>query len=271
MRVAASVGATAALLLSPATAAAQTALPLTGETLVTYPGAGGGGEPVRDIQGQCTRTVSLSGDAPGTGTSSFTYRAEGVATGPYPGTFEETGSFSIGPIDEEFIPGQFRGEVTHWQASFRIESAAGTVEGTKTITASPFNKGACYNYGTEPFDRPNDFAGQAGAQLTYEAIITLPDGTSYRDTGTSRVVMNFCNNQIGCGTSTSNQFTETYVSTGLELLPPPAPTSKADCKNGGWQNYPALGFKNQGDCVSFVATEGRNEPGQNEPGPSRRP
>jgi hypothetical protein len=40
---------------------------------------------------------------------------------------------------------------------------------------------------------------------------------------------------------------------------PPFPTSKDECKNGGWRNFP--GFKNQGDCVSFVATGGRNQPG----------
>jgi hypothetical protein len=34
------------------------------------------------------------------------------------------------------------------------------------------------------------------------------------------------------------------------------PTSKDKCKNGGWRNFP--GFKNQGDCVSFVATKGKN-------------
>jgi hypothetical protein len=28
------------------------------------------------------------------------------------------------------------------------------------------------------------------------------------------------------------------------------PTSKDQCKHGGWRDYP--GFKNQGDCVSFV-------------------
>jgi hypothetical protein len=31
---------------------------------------------------------------------------------------------------------------------------------------------------------------------------------------------------------------------------PLLPTSKDQCKNGGWLNYPQ--FKNQGDCVSFV-------------------
>ena len=40
----------------------------------------------------------------------------------------------------------------------------------------------------------------------------------------------------------------------------PLPASKDQCKNGGWQNYGV--FKNQGDCVSFVATGGKNSPGK---------
>jgi hypothetical protein len=38
----------------------------------------------------------------------------------------------------------------------------------------------------------------------------------------------------------------------------PFPTSKDQCKNGGWGNFP--GFKNQGDCVSSVATKGKKPP-----------
>jgi hypothetical protein len=38
-----------------------------------------------------------------------------------------------------------------------------------------------------------------------------------------------------------------------------APTTKDDCKNGGWQTFDQP-FKNQGDCVSFVATKGKNPP-----------
>ena len=38
----------------------------------------------------------------------------------------------------------------------------------------------------------------------------------------------------------------------------PFPTSKDQCKNGGWRNYGV--FKNQGDCISFVATGGKNPP-----------
>jgi hypothetical protein len=35
---------------------------------------------------------------------------------------------------------------------------------------------------------------------------------------------------------------------------------KQDCKNGSWRNFGV--FKNQGDCVSFVATGGKNPPGK---------
>jgi hypothetical protein len=37
------------------------------------------------------------------------------------------------------------------------------------------------------------------------------------------------------------------------------PTTKDQCNNGGWKTYGI--FKNQGDCVSFVATGGKNPPG----------
>jgi len=48
-----------------------------------------------------------------------------------------------------------------------------------------------------------------------------------------------------------------------QLVPPLLPTDSALCKKGVWEAY--LVFKNQGDCVAFVETGGRNEPGQNQP------
>lgn len=37
------------------------------------------------------------------------------------------------------------------------------------------------------------------------------------------------------------------------------PTTKGECKKGGWRSFGV--FKNQGDCVRFVATGGKNRPG----------
>jgi hypothetical protein len=45
-----------------------------------------------------------------------------------------------------------------------------------------------------------------------------------------------------------------YTTWNFEI-PPPLPATKDDCKNGGWESYGV--FKNQGDCVSFVATGGK--------------
>jgi hypothetical protein len=46
----------------------------------------------------------------------------------------------------------------------------------------------------------------------------------------------------------------------LQVPAPSTPTSKDQCKNGGWKSFTKPSFKNQGDCVSFVATGGKNPP-----------
>lgn len=43
-----------------------------------------------------------------------------------------------------------------------------------------------------------------------------------------------------------------------------APTTKDQCKDGAWQDFNNPTFKNQGDCVSYVATGGKN-PGNGHP------
>ena len=48
-----------------------------------------------------------------------------------------------------------------------------------------------------------------------------------------------------------------------DILPGPT-DAETDCKKGAWEDWGV--FKNQGDCVSYVATDGKNEPGQNVPG-----
>lgn len=46
---------------------------------------------------------------------------------------------------------------------------------------------------------------------------------------------------------------------GISIVDAPAlPTSKNQCANVGWKTYGV--FRNRGDCVSFVATGGRNPP-----------
>ncbi|RJQ07614.1 MAG: hypothetical protein C4558_09345 [Dehalococcoidia bacterium] len=48
------------------------------------------------------------------------------------------------------------------------------------------------------------------------------------------------------------------IGDACDETPLPLPTSQAYCMKGGWQQYGV--FKTQGDCVSFVATKGKNPP-----------
>jgi hypothetical protein len=54
--------------------------------------------------------------------------------------------------------------------------------------------------------------------------------------------------------------TDPITSGDITVVDAPAlPTSKDQCKDGGWRNFPR--FKNQGDCMSFVATGGKKPTG----------
>ncbi|MEP7105908.1 MAG: hypothetical protein ABI838_08680 [Chloroflexota bacterium] len=83
-------------------------------------------------------------------------------------------------------------------------------------------------------------------------IYRVAFGTAPRTAGTATI---FANTKVGY---------ELNVAATLEAAappPPPAPAAKSDCVDGGWQSLTddqGVAFKNQGDCVSFVATHGRN-------------
>jgi hypothetical protein len=54
----------------------------------------------------------------------------------------------------------------------------------------------------------------------------------------------------------------TLINTVLFTYEVPVATTKDQCKNGGWMNLAdnnGNSFKNQGDCVSFVASQGKNQ------------
>jgi hypothetical protein len=55
--------------------------------------------------------------------------------------------------------------------------------------------------------------------------------------------------------TTWNQWAVDFAFKTYVLLPP---STKGQCKKGGWRGFEV--FKNQGDCVSWVATGGKNPP-----------
>jgi hypothetical protein len=122
-----------------------------------------------------------------TGTGTFGFSTAGTAVNAYPGPFDESGSVTIG----------MGGAVTGFDASFTVTATSGaqsgdTVSGTKTLTPSALAAGACLE--------------GIGLNIasTYSAMITLPSGEKFCDTGTA--VTNF-----GIPSAAGN-FTETFSS-----------------------------------------------------------
>lgn len=121
-------------------------------------------------------------------------------------------------------------------------------------------------------------AGGARVTFTGNGFSTLPGGTEFDAAGLVFFTDVTCESQTTCTAlsppcAAGGEYFPFQVTVGGVLAQldgngpsfgcgttggAPVPTSKDQCKNGGWRNFPQ--FKNQGDCVSSVATGGKNPP-----------
>ena len=179
----------------------------------------------------------------------FTYSAIGTATGPYPGTFTETGTLN--------------GNVHH--ANFTINSPVGRVTGSVSGSAgvSCSQGGTCSgavaceqlieNGSGAAFNTdPSGFA----AGDTYQATIATADG-SFLDEGLFSAVLYRVQRN-----DPANHFDESFLSQLVDPVPL-MPGTKSQCRHGGWKQFglsssfgspfEVLPFKNQGQCIALVA------------------
>ena len=159
-------------------------------------------------------------------TASFSFEGSGAASGPYAGTFAETGGFTI-----------VAQRATVFGAGFTIFSATHevSVKGTMALDPAAPSSGCI---------RPPSRHYLVDLGATYVATIFRPSG-NYRDQGRANV-------EVGADASGSltlliERFTSSLAEPILIV-----PTTKRHCKRGGWRDYPQ--FKNQGRCVRFVVT-----------------
>jgi hypothetical protein len=141
------------------------------------------------------------------GTSTVSFTVSGVATGPYPGTFEEHVTLQIGPQTRPAVPqtslydfgtiGFTQGQITSYRAEFTVFDADGDAIVTGTKQLAPGETGSyavCRRYDNEMADNP---AFQAGGPITgyftiarapalvYSASIHADGERPSRDSGTS--------------------------------------------------------------------------------------
>jgi hypothetical protein len=181
------------VLLADSAAAAPP--PLAGEVLSAHTGYAG------PVAGVCTPNQN--------GSSTYSLDFAGAASGPYPGTFSEhiqvtigppaavlsLGSFpdgyNAGPGPDDYVPAA---QLLSLTASFTIDSAAGDVTGTKSLTgvvpADAVHAGTCREWNMEP--TPNFGTVTGGYKdvrafgTRYSATITTPEG-SFAVAGTSNL------------------------------------------------------------------------------------
>jgi hypothetical protein len=145
------------------------------------------------------------------GTTTFTITFSGAAAGPYPGTFDETATVTIGS-----------GALTQFDASFTIMSATGTVTGTKHLAAP--GVGQCTTNPTvpNPFCPPISSESFSGT-TAYDATIDSATGTS-TDRGASPVSFTGLQEQCVQAVLHDGAFTESFTSAG--------PSQPCDSGNG---------------------------------------
>jgi hypothetical protein len=163
---------------------------------------------------------------------SFNFSVSGTAVGPFPGTFTESGSFTT----------SLSQHVNGFSSTFTVKNTAGTVTvtGTKSLPVGSVSAVDC---------EPGPGSGEevvGSVSTTYGAVI--PDVG--QDTGTATVSIE--DDGFGSPQGQVLSFSESFGSTG---------GVQKQCKHGGWKSFGTV-FKNQGDCVSFFATRGKNPPSE---------
>jgi hypothetical protein len=132
-------------------------------------------------------TLSTTASCNTDGTSSVSWTAEGIATGPYPGTFTASGTLTIGP--QTGNEGTVAGPIESFQETFTIQSGATTITGTKTLHPLNATPGTCQQ--VSQFSLLTLFDGhgtvvEVGATTRYIATISGPAG-SHGDSGVAIV------------------------------------------------------------------------------------
>jgi len=130
-----------------------------------------------------------------TGTSTIAWSAAGNAYGPYPGTFVETGTATIGPLDGSagYVNGIPLGQVLSIDAFFTIDSPVGQVSGSKRLTTSAGSQGGCADLtnftlpdGSGPVN--GEFRRLFSNDMTYDALVDA-GGALYLDTGNAGTLL----------------------------------------------------------------------------------
>jgi hypothetical protein len=171
-------------------------------------------------------------------------------------------TFYMRNLRERAVTLTFRGEVYAWDGAKATgpnlwESAP------RTVTFSSSFQAVAFNTGGVPLIAGQQYVLFASISKDYEQNAPFKVGCwgwlqeDVYEGGGFVLLIDFGDESLW--TSTPWETREGGDLAFTASFSPALPTSKDQCRNGGWRDYGI--FKNQGDCVSFVATGGKNPPG----------
>ena len=137
------------------------------------------------------------------------------------------------------------------------QQAGGNPPTTDTWAIETIDKDNGLFWWTGGFGQPNGGGGCPCRTLAEWLALFSSD---FSDSSLVRVSIGVGSNnpgQVGCfdDVSISHAFGDGY-NEAYDFEPAP-PANTAECKDGGWSTFNKPKFRNQGDCVSFVATGGK--------------
>lgn len=172
--------------------------------------------------------------------TSLVYQAE--TSGDIQVFTENIGITSTGPVAADIggpIPaGTYDSYIIHFDVGGGLANAKGSVTFPGVIVGVMHQNGTLLN-------SDDDFGASGTNYVTRARRLELGTGT-YSDEIT------VIGNTVTVDLWVAGAIDQVRVITAA------MPTATSDCKKGGWEDYGV--FKNQGDCVSFVATDGKNQP-----------
>ena len=203
--------------------------------------------------------VTVTGSCDPDATSTIDFTASGKASPPYEGTFTETGTIVLGPLDSA---GQQ--PVNSITADFTIDSPTGPgqVTGTKTFVApsepgsTSTTFGSCSLLGPSP----ETFAIQLSSlDLDVIATIETPDGHTCTSTGKASLNL-FDGTPTGFPELFDEQFTAPFEPTTCDVVDEAAPTTTATRS----VEPNAAGWNNEDVTVTLTATDNEGGSGVKE-------
>lgn len=207
---------------------------------------------------QQTYTINLAPN--GTIFLSTTLSPDGTLSGTITNTTVATTTSGGYPV-VTYIPAGtvVTGPSTEWNGMIYplMDNLSVAISASSTVGALPVSS-VEIGFGSTPLAFTNHavrivFVGRAGAAVgfTHDWTIFTP-------------ITNVCNADSQAVGDALAPGDACYIDVGSDLVVwtthfssytgtiPPAPTAKDQCKNGGWQTFTNLHFKNQGQCVSYV-------------------